>query len=523
MYKVSWLFLIILVNIIVYSSTGYKILVAFPVPSKSHAILGEGMVRHLLEAGHEVTYITPHPKKTAPPNLRQIDASAILQNMTGNPVSLKTLLRKEVDLRDTSFFHKILEKMNNAIFTNKNILKLLNDPNEQFDLFLGEWFFTELLSGFAAVFQCPYIWVSTVEPHWQITRFIDESLNPSYNSDILSTNSVPLSFYERVEELITQVKLTAMEKMYLNEKDEKTYTDIIGPLVAARGRTLPPYSDLIYNVSLILGNSHVSMGEATRLPQNYKPVGGYHIDANLTPLPEDLKKLLNEAKNGVIYFSMGSSLKSVDMPDDFKTGLLKLFGELKQTVIWKFEESLTNVPSNVHLVQWAPQQSILAHSNCILFITHGGLLSTTETIHFGKPIIGIPGFGDQFINVNRMVKKGFGVKVDLTFSLVEDLKLAIAEILSNPRYTKKVRELSLIYHDRPVPPGKELVHWVEHVIRTGGAPHLRSPALHVPFWQKLYLDLLVVIIVVLYATKILLSRLFRLIFGKGQLNKKKYQ
>lgn len=64
-------------------------------------------------------------------------------------------------------------------------------------------------------------------------------------------------------------------------------------------------------------------------------------------------------KNGVIYFSMGSNLKSKDWPEEIKTGLLKMFGNLKQTVIWKFEEDLPNVPKNVHILKWVPQTSIL--------------------------------------------------------------------------------------------------------------------------------------------------------------------
>lgn len=35
-------------------SEAYKILIVFPFPSTSHGILGDGVVRHILEAGHEV-------------------------------------------------------------------------------------------------------------------------------------------------------------------------------------------------------------------------------------------------------------------------------------------------------------------------------------------------------------------------------------------------------------------------------------------------------------------------------------
>lgn len=52
-------------------------------------------------------------------------------------------------------------------------------------------------------------------------------------------------------------------------------------------------------------------------------------------------------------------MQSKTLPMTLKKDLLKTFGELKQTVIWKFEELLPDLPSNVHIVQWAPQQSIL--------------------------------------------------------------------------------------------------------------------------------------------------------------------
>lgn len=38
-------------------SNGYKILVVFPIPAGSHRNLGDGYVRELLKAGHEVRAI----------------------------------------------------------------------------------------------------------------------------------------------------------------------------------------------------------------------------------------------------------------------------------------------------------------------------------------------------------------------------------------------------------------------------------------------------------------------------------
>lgn len=91
--------------------------------------------------------------------------------------------------------------------------------------------------------------------------------------------------------------------------------------------------------------------------------------------------------------------------------------------------------------------------------------------------------------------------------------LVVSDYIFFHRYAAKAKELSLIYHDRPVPPGKELVHWVEHVVKTNGALHLRSPALHLPFYQKLYLDLLAIILILLYVIKVVIKIIFAKICG----------
>ncbi|XP_022836232.1 UDP-glucuronosyltransferase 1-5-like [Spodoptera litura] len=91
--------------------------------------------------------------------------------------------------------------------------------------------------------------------------------------------------------------------------------------------------------------------------------------------------------------------------------------------------------------------------------------------------------------------------------MADKLREAIIEVTSNKRYAEKAKELSFIHHDRPVKPGVELVHWVNHVINTRGAPHLRSPALHVPFYQKMYLDLAAVLVILFLAGRVLLKKI----------------
>lgn len=60
-----------------------------------------------------------------------------------------------------------------------------------------------------------------------------------------------------------------------------------------------------------------------------------------------------------------------------------------------------------------------------------------------------------------------------------------------------------------MPPGVELVHWVEHVVQTRGAPHLRSPALVVSLYQQMYLDFVAVIVLTVAVAKMLLKLLLK--------------
>ena len=75
---------------------------------------------------------------------------------------------------------------------------------------------------------------------------------------------------------------------------------------------------------------------------------------------QDLQKYLDEAPEGVIYFSMGSNLRSTSMPESKRNAFLGAFSKVKQNVLWKWEsDTLPGQPSNVKLGKWLPQSDIL--------------------------------------------------------------------------------------------------------------------------------------------------------------------
>lgn len=60
------------------------------------------------------------------------------------------------------------------------------------------------------------------------------------------------------------------------------------------------------------------------------------------------------------------------MTAEKREAILNAFAKIKQKVIWKWnDESLVVDPNKFLIKKWLPQDSILAHPNVKLFITHG--------------------------------------------------------------------------------------------------------------------------------------------------------
>ena len=77
-----------------------------------------------------------------------------------------------------------------------------------------------------------------------------------------------------------------------------------------------------------------------------------------------------------------------------------------------------------------------------LVITHGGNNTFTETFYFGKPVIVLPLFGDQFDNAQRAQDKGFGIRLDVYRCSEEELLNAIEILLNDKVLNEKLQKIS---------------------------------------------------------------------------------
>jgi glucuronosyltransferase len=73
------------------------------------------------------------------------------------------------------------------------------------------------------------------------------------------------------------------------------------------------------------------------------------------------------------------------------------------------------------------------HPNVKAFITHGGMMGTTEAVYSAVPMVAMPLFGDQFHNVKSYEDKGIAVTLDYTTITKEKVLKALKKVLENPR------------------------------------------------------------------------------------------
>nr|QNH67995.1 UDP-glucuronosyltransferase-like protein 6 [Brachionus plicatilis] len=103
------------------------------------------------------------------------------------------------------------------------------------------------------------------------------------------------------------------------------------------------------------------------------------------------------------------------------------------------------VPENVVLVDFAPQIDLLKRAH--LFITHCGMNSTSEAIHYGVPMIGIPIKADQPRVAYRICDElKLGIRFDPLKLNRKNLSDAIVRVLNDNSYLCRMLEYSKKSH-----------------------------------------------------------------------------
>ncbi|KAG8318126.1 UDP-glucuronosyltransferase 1-1 [Homalodisca vitripennis] len=472
-----------------------RILAVFPLPSKSNSILQYAIFRLLAQRGHEVVVYSARPPPYSVANLTHIDLPTSLTELTST-----WTFEQFQEIMDETHFYGFSMKSFFEMTTlacedvlKKNNIKELLKSDQRFDLIFLEIVGQESLSVLSHKFNAPIINFQGFVT-WSLVDWISgNSLSISHIPEVASfpfTNN--MSFKERLQNFLSTV-LTFIyyhfEHLPHHQKlVEKYYKD----------PSMPHVSDMLNEVSITLVNSQKTLEYPRPYTPNMIPIGGAHMSTHMTPLPQDMKTFIDNAKEGVIFFSLGTFVPVHIMPSKYIQAFVNAFKKLPQKVLWRIElDNIPGLPENVKLTKWVPQPTVLGHPNCVLFLTHGGLYSQHEAFYAGVPVIGIPFFSEQRFNMKFYENLGVGIKLELNEVTEETVYKAITTIINEPRYKENAKRVSSIVRDQPMSPADTAVYWVEYVLRHAGAPHLKPASLYLRWYQLFMVDAILISFVIM--------------------------
>ncbi len=148
---------------------------------------------------------------------------------------------------------------------------------------------------------------------------------------------------------------------------------------------------------------------------------------------------LADREGALIYVSLGS-LGSGDVP--LMRRLVEVLAETPHRYVVSKgpQHAEYELAENMVGEEFLPQVSVLPQVD--LVITHGGNNTTTESLHFGKPMVVLPIFWDQHDNAQRIDETGFGIRLPTYTFGDADLPAAIDRLLADRDLASRLADVS---------------------------------------------------------------------------------
>ncbi|HEY7196687.1 MAG TPA: nucleotide disphospho-sugar-binding domain-containing protein [Gaiellaceae bacterium] len=190
----------------------------------------------------------------------------------------------------------------------------------------------------------------------------------------------------------------------------------------------PPLGELEFQHVSPHANVYVYPAEADYA--RAQPLGSewHRVDScvRATDAPFERPATLAEGGGKLVYLSLGS-LGSADV--ELMQHLLDALGKTPHRILVSLgpRADELRLPANAAGASFLPQVSLMPEIDLVL--THGGNNTFCECFHFGKPMIVLPVFWDQYDNAQRADETGFGIRLDTYRFEDEELAQAVDRLL----------------------------------------------------------------------------------------------
>ncbi|XP_060863322.1 LOW QUALITY PROTEIN: UDP-glycosyltransferase UGT4-like [Metopolophium dirhodum] len=463
------------------------ILAFFPLPIYSHFSGFNPLFMELVNRGHRITVVSPfYPKGDVPITYRHVSIPDVKIQSARSPMDIRHRYNRLINMINVRLG---MMRLVTWILELNETRAFLNVTQYAFDLVLTECWYSDIYLAIGHRYSASVVCLSPMAPSVTVSQSLGVPDHPAYVPSFWLRYSDSTLFGERMY----NAAIAAAEVAF-----RSTDQQMLDDLYTYPGhRNCPPLDTLRQAVQLTLVNGHHSVSYARPYPPNVVQVAGVHIrpPTSASVDRQKFKVLLDGATHGAIYFSFGSNIKMSDLGERDVQTFVESFRKLKQIVLWEWENgTIANMPDNVYIDKWFPQQYILSHKNCKLFITHGGYHSLVEVLHYGLPLIGFPFYTDQFYNMRFVIENGFGIEILLENLNVKVLVDAIGKIFSDISYKKNAQTAySNIFLDLPVSAMDTAVHSVEHLIQNGVADYNLPTSTSMSRYQYFLIDIMVLI------------------------------
>lgn len=201
----------------------------------------------------------------------------------------------------------------------------------------------------------------------------------------------------------------------------------------------PEMTKVASDSALLFVNGNEFLDSVRPLPSKVIQIGG--VGLSKPPiLSNQWIEMAHKGNKGFILFSLGTAAPTLAISEQNKRKIIQAFTQfpdyhfiVKADREDEIFRNLSLQTSNVDVVPWIPQTSLLAHPNIKLFITHGGYNSILESSLNGVPMLVMPLFFDQHFNAKTVEYRGIGRALRPKELSDDILRYEIKSLLTDPR------------------------------------------------------------------------------------------
>ncbi|XP_053692268.1 UDP-glucosyltransferase 2-like [Sabethes cyaneus] len=330
-----------------------RILAVFPSPAKSHQIVFRALVEGLLANGLQLTVMGPDPIQTDNPNITQIDWSFAYKIIEQESDVARATQERWSPLRVAEQVLLVAKLFMKAELSHPEVKALIkNRRNNCFDVVIVEYFQMTPYHAFAELFNAPLIGITSIDTISMVHSSVGNVANVVAHPELHLKFTTNLSFLQRLQAFVDRLFVN----FYLMPREFAQYDEIIEHHF---GSNMTKSKQLMNRVDFLMVNTEPALGFIRPLVPQSIQLGFLHIKPP-QPLDGELQRYLDSSHHGVIYFSLGTLIRTSSLNQHNIRLFIDVFKSLKYNVLWKCDSEINlEGARNVRLMSWVPQQDVL--------------------------------------------------------------------------------------------------------------------------------------------------------------------